>query len=166
MKSRQIEIISLSAFLFLNKLYIRNVNDTTLAIMKQFLILCLSIFFGSFLSANDGSYYVSGNQLIPIVETDISVKKEILKITRKNKQQVEVSVYYEFYNPGTPKSIIVGFEAFSPGGDVNPEPKNGQHPNIYDFTVSMNDKALPYKVVIVKDSAYFENGKFKTLNRT
>ncbi len=81
-----------------------------LALSLVILILSISV------SANDGSYYVSGNQLIPIIETDISVRKEILKITRKTKRQVEVSVYYEFFNPGNPKSVIVGFEAFSPGG--------------------------------------------------
>ncbi|MBB4036294.1 hypothetical protein GGR21_002196 [Dysgonomonas hofstadii] len=131
-----------------------------LALSLVILILSISV------SANDGSYYVSGNQLIPIIETDISVRKEILKITRKTKRQVEVSVYYEFFNPGNPKSVIVGFEAFSPGGDVDPRPRDGQHPNIYHFTVNMNDKPLSYKVAIVEDSAYYENGKFKTLTRT
>jgi len=135
--------------------------------MKRFSNTLLLFFIFCFsLSANDGAYYVSGNQLIPIVETDISVKKEILKIIRKNNKQVEVSVYYEFYNPGAAKSVVIGFEAFSPGGDVNPRPKNGQHPNIYGFTVKMNETSLPHKVAIVKDSTYFVNGKFKILNRT
>lgn len=133
---------------------------SVLLIFLMFIALSLAVF------ANDGSYYVSGNQLFPIVETDISVKKEILKITRKNKEQVEVSVYYEFFNPCATKSLVVGFEAFSPGGDVDPEPKNGQHPNISDFTVNMNNQPLTYDVAIVRDSVYFENGKFKTLNRT
>jgi len=135
--------------------------------MKRFLTLSI-LFIAIYvtLSANDGSYYVSGNQLIPILETDISVKKEILKITRINNKQVEVSVYYEFYNPGKSKSITVGFEAFSPSGDVDAKPKNGKHPNIYRFTVDMNDRSLPYNVAIVRDSTYFENGKFKVLTRT
>lgn len=32
--------------------------------------------------ANDGAYYVSGNHLIPMYESDIVVKKEILTIKR------------------------------------------------------------------------------------
>jgi len=134
--------------------------------MKKLIItLLLFIAFTGILHANDGSYYVSGNQLIPVTESDISVRKEILKITRKNKKQVTVSVYYEFYNPGDTKNIVVGFEAFSPDGDVDPKPKNGGHPNIYDFTVDMNEKKLPYEVAIVSDSIYYKNGRFKTLTR-
>lgn len=126
------------------------------------LLFLLALSFTLF--ANDGSYYVNGNQLIPIVEANISVKKEILTITRRNKEQVEISVYYEFFNPGAPKSLVVGFEAFPPGGGADPEPKNGQHPNIYDFTVNMNNKSLTYDVAIVRDSTYFEDGNFKTLH--
>lgn len=126
-----------------------------------FLLLCIKMC----LLANDGAYYGGGNQLIPISETDISVKKEILEIKRKNKKQVDVSVYYEFYNAGNPKNIIVGFEAFSPFGDVNPEPKDGGHPNIYNFTVNMNDYSLSHDIAIVKDSVYYQNGGFNALNK-
>lgn len=31
--------------------------------------------------ANDGTYYTKGNQLVPLMETDISVRKEILTIS-------------------------------------------------------------------------------------
>jgi hypothetical protein len=34
--------------------------------------------------ANDGAFYANGNQLIPITESKISVKKEILLIERVN----------------------------------------------------------------------------------
>lgn len=114
--------------------------------------------------ANDGAYYVSGNQLIPVEETDISIKKEILTIKRKNKQQVEVSVSYEFYNPGNTKSIVVGFEASAPGGDTDTSPKKGKHPNISGFSIQMNHVVLPYKVAIVNDSIYFNHGEFTTLS--
>ncbi|WP_029906490.1 YARHG domain-containing protein [Prevotella sp. 10(H)] len=133
--------------------------------MKYLTHLLLFFFLSIIAYANDGAYYVSGNQLIPVTETDITVKKEILSIKRKNRKQVEVDVYYEFYNPGNTKQVVVGFEAFSPGGDVNPNPKNGRHPNIYDFTVKMNESSLPYKVAMVKDSVYYQNGKFKGITR-
>ena len=32
--------------------------------------------------ANDGVFYAQGNHLIPITETDISVKKEVLTINK------------------------------------------------------------------------------------
>ncbi len=49
--------------------------------------------------ANDGSYYASGNHLIPVFETDISVKKEILTLKKIRNRFIEVTVYYEFFNP-------------------------------------------------------------------
>ncbi|NDV94589.1 YARHG domain-containing protein [Dysgonomonas sp. 521] len=124
------------------------------------------LFASSYLTsfANDGAYYVSGNQLIPVEETDISVKKEILTIKRKNKQQVEVTVSYEFYNPGNTKSIVVGFEASAPRGDTDTSPKKGKHPNISDFSIQMNHVVLPYKVAIVNDSAYYHHGEFVALS--
>ena len=46
------------------------------------------ILFGLVLSvrsllANDGAFYVSDNQLIPTVETEIAVAKEVLTISKK-----------------------------------------------------------------------------------
>ena len=59
---------------------------------KAFILLLMLIsFIGA--KANDGVYYTSGNQLIPITETEISVRKEILDITKRNDQiQVHVVV--------------------------------------------------------------------------
>ena len=95
--------------------------------MRYKLLIILTIFFSN-LYANDGAYFFSGNQLIPTTETDIIVRKEILTLKKIRNQFIEVTVYYEFYNPGIEKEIIVGFEAFAPEGDVNGEPKNGKHP--------------------------------------
>ena len=107
---------------------------------KVLFIFCIILSFN--LIANDGSYYTSGNQLIPINETDISVKKEILQIIRINENEVKIIVDYDFINPTDTKEIIVGFEARSPGGDVNGYPKDGKHPYIKDFTVLMNGNYL------------------------
>src|SRR5215468_10417296 len=79
-----------------------------------------------FCKANDGTFTVNGNQLVPIQETSISVRKEILTITRKGKDDAEISVYYEFFNPGEAKELLVGFEAFSPEGDADKHPSNGE----------------------------------------
>ena len=47
--------------------------------MKGFPILLFSLGF-IFCHANDGAFRVNGNLLIPMYETEISVKKEILTI--------------------------------------------------------------------------------------
>lgn len=113
-------------------------------------------------SANDGAYFASGNHLIPIMETDIAVKKEILTVKKVRNQFIEVTVYYEFFNPGKEKEVLVGFEAGSPSGDVDGRPKKGLHPYMRDFTVSFNDRILDYKVAYVSDSLYVRNGAIKS----
>ncbi|RYD99718.1 MAG: YARHG domain-containing protein [Sphingobacteriales bacterium] len=114
--------------------------------------------------ANDGAYYASGNQLIPIAETDISVQKEVLHIRKIKNELIEVSVYYEFYNPGSAKQITVGFEAFSPEGDVDGAPVNGQHPYMRNFKVIMNNVPLKCSTALVADTLYQQNGKIKTID--
>lgn len=123
------------------------------------LLLCL------FSQANDGAFRAEGNQLIPIYETDISVKKEILTIRRINEKQARIEVYYEFFNPKDARTIEVGFEAVSPSGDVSSYPtRDGHQPYITHFSVNLNDVSIPYKVAIVRDSMYYRNGQFKAIS--
>ena len=95
--------------------------------------------------SNDGAYLGSGNHLVPIVESDISIKKEILSI-KKYQDKVHVDVYYEMYNPGKEKTIRVGFEAKSPSGDAQIEPSDGKHPYMNNFTVMVNNENLKYNI--------------------
>ena len=125
---------------------------------KSVLMFLFWISFWQMLFANDGSFRGSGNQLIPIQETEVSVRKEILTIKRVDKDYVDISVNYEFFNPQSEKEIIVGFEAFSPEGDVDRTPVNGQHPYMNNFTVNMNGQTLGYKIAYVSDSIYAKNG--------
>jgi hypothetical protein len=106
---------------------------------------------------------MAGNQLVPINETDISVKKEILYI-KKTEEFAEVSVYYEFFNPKDEKEIIVGFEAGIPLGDAGVSPVNGHHPYMFDFTVSLNGNFLPYQIAFVKNSTYTKNHKIQNID--
>jgi hypothetical protein len=99
--------------------------------------------------ANDSSYYASGNQIIPLQETDISVKKEVLTIKRINDEKVSITVDYTFHNPTKEKTILMGFEAKAPYGDVNGTPRKGEHPYIENFSVSFNGKNAPHKVTIL-----------------
>lgn len=130
---------------------------------KNFLIFLILILSGNLASANDGAFFAKGNQLIPISETDISVKKEILTLKKVKNNYIEVTVYYEFFNPKEAKNLTVGFEAFSPEGDVEGAPKNGQHPYMSDFTVELNHQKLKYNVAYVSDSLY-KAGKIKTID--
>jgi hypothetical protein len=129
---------------------------------RLFFILC---FYGFFTEGytNDGAFYMAGNQLVPINETDISVKKEILYI-KKTEEFAEVSVYYEFFNPKDEKEIIVGFEAGIPLGDAGFSPVNGHHPYMFDFTVSLNGNFLPYQIAFVKNSTYTKNHKIQNID--
>ena len=131
--------------------------------MRYKLLIILTAFFSS-IYANDGAYFFSGNQLIPTTETDILVSKEILTLKKIRNQFIEVTVYYEFYNPGNEKEIIVGFEAFAPEGDVNGAPKNGKHPYMRDFTVNLNNEILKYNVSYVNDTLYSKNGKIQSFD--
>lgn len=145
-----------------------NLSAYFMNILKCLVVLSFIISGSCFITkANDGGFYVDGNQLIPMVETNISVKKEILSINRsiKDPNRAEIIVYYEFFNPGQEKSMTVGFEAASPEGDANIEPVDGKHPYLFDFTVEMNSQFLPYDVAIVEDSLYYKNGIFKTLTK-
>ncbi len=127
--------------------------------LKLLLLLMLTLH-GVNSIANDGVYYTSGNQLIPIVETRISVKKEILNIKRVGRDFL-VCVYYEMYNPDEARDLEVGFEANSPGGEREGSlPLNGRHPYIYEFTVNMNEVNQDYKVAIVENDKYYKDGKY------
>lgn len=105
-------------------------------------------------SANDGVYYVSGSQIVPLKETDVAVTKEVLTITMDNDAFARVDVMYEFTNRGKAKTIDVGFEAQSPydPGDTSSFNKNGKHPEIFDFTVEMNGERLPIRNYVMRAS--------------
>lgn len=130
----------------------------------KYTVYLMAFLFSHLLWANDGAYFASGNQLIPINETDISVKKEILTIKKVNNEQIEVTVYYEFFNPKAAKKITVGFEAFAPSGDVDGAPVNGKHPYMRDFTVKLNNATVPYKVAYVANNQYVKNNKVKSID--
>ena len=96
-------------------------------------------------SANDGTYYTKGNQLVPLQETDISVRREVLTISLMDNGMARVDVQYEFWNPGGAKRVTMGFEADPPyNSDYRFHP-DGRHPNIRRFTVVMNGRQLEYR---------------------
>jgi hypothetical protein len=132
------------------------------SILTRF-FLFLSVSLADLALANDSSYFATGNQLIPIQETDISVKKEVLTLQRIKDNKVRITVDYVFHNPTAEKTLLMGFEADSPGGDVDGEPKQGRHPYIEDFTVSLNQKLIPHQVSIMPISPEEEHKPLYTL---
>jgi hypothetical protein len=69
--------------------------------------------------SNDGGVIFYGNQLIPIHENEIEIKKEVLEIKRITNDTFEVFVDYTFFNPGEEKTILVAFEAPPPYGQFS-----------------------------------------------
>ena len=104
--------------------------------------------------ANDGVYYVEGNLLIPISETDIRAQKEVLTLDRVG-DKIAVTVYYEFFNPAGEKDILVGFEADD--CDEPPVDTIPKHPYINNFKVILNGESLNYSVTPV--DYHFESKK-------
>lgn len=100
---------------------------------------------------NDGVFYAMGNTLVPVKETRISMDKEVLSLKR-NGEWVEVSVYFEFMNPDAARELTVGFVTPPAMGDVDEE--TAAHPQIRDFTVSVNGKALTYKMHRMEESGF------------
>ncbi len=119
---------------------------------KNIILLCSFLFFVTHsLLANDSSFYATGSNLIPLQETSIELKKEVLSLTRKGKE-MEVQVRFEFYNPNTPKTLTVGFVTPPAIGDVSPN--EVEHPQVSDFQVMANDKLLTFKVQKSEDTGF------------
>lgn len=126
--------------------------------MKKLFSILLALFAIIGVKANDGAFYSYGNQLIPITETSIKVQKEVLTITRvpdahgRHGNVFQVNVYYEFFNPGKAKDLIVGFEAPTPSETAfygTLDEMYASHPFIYDFKVKMNKNNLKYQLAHV-----------------
>lgn len=115
-------------------------------------------------SANDGSFCVNGNQLVPVNETEVAVTKEVLTITLGDDGYAQVDVQYEFTNRGAAKTIDVGFEAQAPYNTGENALGADGHPFIHDFTITMNGERLTYRTAVVKGGTEEEPTNFKPLN--
>ena len=116
--------------------------------------------------ANDGTYYTSGNQLLPLVETDIRVQREVLTLTWGEDLVAEVDVRYEFFNPGARKTVLMGFEA-DPPMYMDSLDRSGAHPYMKDFTVVMNGRSLPVSTSVVRsDTLFVVDGKVRAVDLT
>lgn len=126
--------------------------------MKTQIIAILVLFFNSAaFYANDGSFYASGNNLIPLQETEISLKKELLCFYVRDFNWMSVNVNFEFYNLGAEKKLTVGFVTPPADGDVTDEQQ--KHPMIDDFIVLVNGVELEYKIQKMKETSFSSKTK-------
>lgn len=112
---------------------------------------------------NDGVFYVNGNQLVPIQETDIALAKEVLTISLGDDGYAKVDVQYVLTNNGKEKTVTMGFEADAPYNDDVAFSPQGIHPYISDFTVVMNGERLTYLNAVVQ-AEYDKDCDFQPLN--
>jgi hypothetical protein len=117
-----------------------------LVLMITLLVLANTIF------ANDGVFYVRGNNLIPLQETQVELRKEILKFYIRDFKWMDVDVDFTFYNPGGEKTVTVGFVTPPAFGDISAEDE--RHPRIKNFTVKVNGENLQYEMKRMKDTSF------------
>jgi len=130
---------------------------------KRFYIWVILIMSALAAWSNDGVFYVNGNHLVPIQETDIALTKEILTINLCDDGYAKVDVQYELTNRSKEKTVTMGFEAGAPYNDDVAFSPQGIHPYISDFTVEMNSEKLSYMNAVVK-AEYGTECDFQPLN--
>ena len=128
--------------------------------MKNRLIFSF-LFCCSLLHANDGAFYMNGNQLVPVNETQVELHKEILTVKRVGRNML-IDVDYTFFNPGKAKEVLMGFEAPMPRGAAEFQydrwKMTRNHPYLEGFVVEINGIRIPYKADIVNKCAFNTRG--------
>lgn len=120
--------------------------------MKNLFLLIFVFIFSFSAFANDGVFYAQGDTLFPLQETQVELKKEVLKFYVVDHNFAKVDVYFEFYNPSATKTVTVGFVTPPADGDVTEEEANKQF--ITNFTVNVNGKIIPYKIKRLKETTF------------
>lgn len=117
---------------------------------RNFLLAIFAIAGCFYTRANDSSYCVSGNHLVPLTQNQISVVSEILTMEFSDSEYINVDVFYKFRNDGDQTTVLMGFEAIAPDckEQILYSPQ-GIHPFISDFNIVMNGQQLPYMNSIV-----------------
>ena len=107
---------------------------------KKFILLMILCFAFAFAFGNDTYFYVSGGNLIPTEEKDVSIemKYEVITIVLES-GYYEVTVDFSFYNYGDTVNLLVGFPYFEVGA--------GGHGKIYDFKCWTNGELKDYSDV-------------------
>ena len=114
--------------------------------MKSKIILFFLLLLTTFARANDGSYFISGNQLVPIgSNNDVRIDKEVLTIRLGNDGFAYVDVDYTFFNLKEAQTVRMGFEAADEWHGLHKG-----HPFIYDFAVEVNGKPQSFQNLMAR----------------
>lgn len=121
--------------------------------MKKYLLSLATILLSFSISSfsNDGIINSYGGNLICAKETVIELRKEILSFTKIGNEMF-VEIYFEFFNPENERKEQVGF--FSPPTFRPDADKDKAHPNIKEFTVTVNGEQLSYKVSPIQETEF------------
>jgi hypothetical protein len=112
--------------------------------LKTAITTILILLFEIFSYGNDGSYLTHGSVIYPIKENKISLDKEILSFSVRDKI-CQVDILFEFNNPDNiDRKVLMGFQAPTAVGDVPDELSNTNQ--IFDFRIIANEKILPYTI--------------------
>jgi hypothetical protein len=121
--------------------------------MKKLLIFALFILIlPSYLFANDGVFYASGNTLVPLEETQVELRREVLKFFVVDHEFMNVEVDFEFFNPGKARTLTVGFVTPPAEGDVSEQEQ--KHPFVSNFTVNVNGKVIAFKIKKMNETSF------------
>ena len=105
-------------------------------------ILILILTFSAF--GNDGVYLTRGSVIYPTQETKISLDKEILSFTVRDRLAY-VDIQFHFNNPeNIERKLLIGFQAPTATGDVSEVLSNSNQ--ISNFTIVQNEQILPYQL--------------------
>lgn len=112
--------------------------------MKTAIMIIWTVFFTTSAYGNDGVYLTRGGVIYPTKETKISLNREILSFSVRDKV-CRVNILFEFNNPeNIERKLMVGFQAPTAVGDV---PDNISNKNqIADFKILANGQSLTYKL--------------------
>lgn len=112
--------------------------------MKKIITIILIIIWTFSVFGNDGVYLTRGGVIYPTKETKISLEKEILSFTIRDKIAY-VEIQFEFYNPeNVERKLLIGFQAPTAAGDVSDSISNLNQ--ILNFTIIQENQILPYKI--------------------
>jgi hypothetical protein len=112
--------------------------------MKTTLSIILILIFTFSAFGNDGVYLTRGSVIYPTTETKISLDKEILSFTVKDRVAY-VDIQFHFNNPeNTERKLLIGFQAPTAMGDVSDSLSNLNQ--ISDFTIIQNGQILPFEL--------------------
>ena len=121
--------------------------------LKNFVLsFVVFLFFTGPAAANDGVFYVQGSTLVPMQETEVELRKEVLKFYIKDFEWMAVDIDFSFFNPAGEKTVTVGFVTPPASGDVDED--EDIHPQIRDFTVNVNGEDLKYQMKRMKDTSF------------